>query len=114
MDPVGTITTIVGTRTAGNGGRPAGKASLSQPAGLAVDSHGDLFIADSGNNVIRRVHNGTITTVAGTGQAGSKIESLPLDTQLSNPTDLAFDGSDVLYVNDLGNKRVLRLTFPRR
>ena len=116
VDPVGTITTIVGTRTAGHGGDggPASKASLNQPAGLAVDSHGDLYIADSGDNVIRRLHNGTITTVAGTGRAGSKIESSPLETQLSNPTDLAFDGADALYVNDLGNKRVLRLTFPRR
>ncbi len=116
VDPVGTITTIVGTRTAGSGGdgRLAGRASLNQPAGLGFDSHGDLYIADSGNNVIRRVHNGTITTVAGTGRAGWKIESSPLETQLSNPTDLAFDGTDSLYVNDLGNKRVLRLTFPRR
>ncbi len=116
VDSVGTITTIVGTRTAGHGGdgAPAGRASLNQPSGLAFDAHGDLYIADSGNNVIRRVHNGTITTVAGTGRAGSKIESSPLETQLSNPTDLAFDGADALYVNDLGNKRVLRLTFPRR
>jgi DNA-binding CsgD family transcriptional regulator/sugar lactone lactonase YvrE len=116
VDPVGTITTIVGTRTAGRGGdgRPADRASLNQPAGLAFDSHGDLYIADSSNNVIRLVHKGTITTVAGTGRAGSKIESSPLETQLSNPTDLAFDGTDSLYVNDIGNKRVLRLTFPRR
>ena len=116
VDPVGTIATIVGTQTTGHGGDggPASKANLNQPAGLAFDSHGDLYIADSGDNVIRRLHNGTITTVAGTGRAGSKIASSPLETQLSNPTDLAFDAADALYVNDLGNKRVLRLTFPRR
>ena len=116
VDSVGSIRTSVGTRTAGHGGDggPASRASLNQPAGLAFDSRGDLYIADSGNNVIRRVHNGTITTVAGTGRAGSKIDSSPLETQLSNPTDLAFDGTDGLYVNDLGNKRVLRLKFPHQ
>ena len=116
VDPIGTITTMVGTGRlgyGGDGGR-ASRATLSWPSGLAFDSRGDLYIADSSNNVIRRVHNGTITTVAGTGRGGSEIGSSPLETQLSNPTDLAVDPADALYVNDSGNKRVLRFTFPHR
>ena len=70
----GTITTIAGNGTYGytGDGGAATAAELSHPLGIAVDSAGDLFIADSGNNVIREVNlaTGTITTVAGNGTRG--------------------------------------------
>src|SRR5438876_7934387 len=68
VDGAGTITTIVGTGTAGfsGDGGPASQAQLNFPAGVALDSAGDLFIADAGNNKIRKVDpSGIISTVAG-------------------------------------------------
>src|SRR3989441_101947 len=71
----GIITTVAGTGTAGFGGDggSATGAQLWTPTGVAVDAAGNLFIADAGNNRIRRVAAGTgiITTVAGTGIPGS-------------------------------------------
>ena len=71
ITPAGTATTVAGNGTpgfAGDGG-PATKAELNAPAGLALDRYGDLFIADQGNNRIRRVDakTGRIETIAGTG-----------------------------------------------
>ena len=72
VTPAGIITTVAGTGAAGytGDGGPATAATLNDPTGVAVDAQGDLFIADSGNNVIREVTAGTISTVAGTGAAG--------------------------------------------
>jgi DNA-binding CsgD family transcriptional regulator/sugar lactone lactonase YvrE len=103
VNSVGTITTIAGTGTPGaNGdGGPATKAQLSSPRGLAIDSKGNIYIADSGNNRVRMIDlNGVISTVAGNGDA----------TVLSAPTGLALDASSgVLYIADTGNNHVQRL-----
>ena len=67
-----TISTAVGNGTAGYSGDngPAIAAQLNQPHGVAVDSAGNVYIADSGNNRVRKISNGVITTVAGNGVAG--------------------------------------------
>src|SRR5438270_74956 len=69
----GTITTVAGTGMAGfsGDGGPATSARLQLPGGITVDGNGNLFIADTGHNRVRMVTPaGTISTVAGTGQAG--------------------------------------------
>ena len=66
------ISTVAGNGTSGffgNGG-PATLTSLSNPRSVAVDGDGNLYFADSGNNRIRKVTNGIITTIAGNGTAG--------------------------------------------
>ena len=72
----GTITTIAGTGgTIGYSGDRAAAtaATLNAPSGLAFDSTGNLYIADTGNNVIRKITGATITTVAGDARAGSRL-----------------------------------------
>jgi hypothetical protein len=67
----GTLNTVAGTGLPGfNGDGVADKVSLNKPAGIAIDSGGALLIADTGNHRVRRVVNGTMTTIAGTGRAG--------------------------------------------
>ncbi|MEK7755192.1 MAG: hypothetical protein AAB654_24925, partial [Acidobacteriota bacterium] len=68
----GVITTVAGNGTAGFSGdnRPATSVELNEPYGIAVDAAGNLYIADLGNDRIRKVSNGVITTVAGNGTAG--------------------------------------------
>ncbi len=67
----GALILVAGNGTTGFSGDngPATSAQLWQPAGVAVDSAGNLYIADTGNNRIRKVSNGVITTVAGNGTA---------------------------------------------
>ncbi|WP_143120498.1 NHL domain-containing protein [Actinacidiphila alni] len=87
---------------------PADKATLYQPGGTAVDTAGNLFIADSGDNVIREVTpDGRIQRFAGTGVAGSKVTSVARGSQLDRPTAVAVDAAGSVYVCDSHNNRVL-------
>ena len=110
VDSGGTITTIAGNGTAGFGGDggPATNAMLHFPTGLAVDSSGDLFIADFGNQRVREVNtSGTITTVAGNGVTGYNGDNIPATTAALNFLEgIALDSSGNLYIADRGNNRV--------
>jgi len=83
----------------------ATNASLNSPTGIFVDSSGDLFIADSGNNVIREVlaSTGIIQTVAGNGTAGFVDNVAATSGELSNPTGVFVDGSGDIFIADSGN-----------
>jgi uncharacterized repeat protein (TIGR01451 family) len=93
----GTITTVAGNGTAGFGGDggPATSANLNQPRGLAVDGSGNVFIADTENNRIRRVDaaSGTISTIMST----------------SRPEDMEVDAGGNLFVAATGVSAILRV-----
>jgi len=109
VTPGGTISTVAGNGNQGYGGDggPAANALLNYPAGVAVDSGGNLYIADWGNYVIRKVlTNGTIATIAGTHAPGYTGDGgLAVQAQMSGPTDVAVDSSWNVYFTD-GSSRV--------
>ena len=109
----GVITTVAGggTHAPGDGGL-ATDAILYGPNGLAVDAQGNIFIADSNNNRIRKVSTtGIITTVVGTGTAGNTGDGgSAASAQLSVPQYLAVDRSGNLYIADTGNHRVRKVS----
>jgi sugar lactone lactonase YvrE len=105
----GTITTIVGTGIAGYSGDngPASSAQISNPAGLAMDSAGNLYIADSGNSLVRMVAAGTgiITTYAGNAHAYTLGDGGPATSAyLYHPTGIALDSAGNLYIATLANR----------
>jgi trimeric autotransporter adhesin len=110
MAGAGIISTIAGNGTAGysGDGGPATSAELQSPVGVAVDSAGNLYIADQGNNVIRKVAtNGTITTVAGNNAEGySGDNGQATNATLYAPAGVALDSADNLYIADAGNNRI--------
>ncbi len=110
----GTINTIAGSGTAGyaGDGAAATKAELSDPTGIALDSSGNLYIADSSNNVIRMVSTGgTITTFAGNNTVGFTGDGgLAVDAELSNPTAVAVDSSGDVYICDAGNNVIRKVS----
>jgi len=109
----GIITTVAGDGTRGysGDGGPAEVAQLSGPAAVAVDTKGNVYIADSGNHVIRMLSNGIITTIAGTGKPGFSGDNGPaVEASLNQPSDVAVDSSGNLYIADTGNNRVRMLT----
>jgi sugar lactone lactonase YvrE len=118
----GAITTVAGLCTTtpslscssgytGDGGA-ATSAQLNSPQAVAVDSSGNIYIADTGNNVVRKVSGGTITTAVGNGTAGYTGDGgSPGGAELNFPDGLTFDTSGMLYIDDAGNKVVRTVKF---
>jgi hypothetical protein len=104
--------------TSGDGG-VATNAELSNPSGMAVDDTGSLFIADTGNNLIRKVDTyGIITTVAGngygsgTGSGGySGDGGAATNAELNQPQDVAVDATGNLFIADSGNNRTRKVVI---
>jgi hypothetical protein len=116
VDTSGIITTVAGGGNPADGvgdGGPATSARLSLPTGVAVDARGNLFIVEHTGHRIRMVTPaGTISTVAGTGQAGFSGDGGPAAAaQLNLPIAVAVDDAGHLYIADIGNHRV-RLVAP--
>jgi streptogramin lyase len=113
VDAAGTISTVAGTGAPGYSGDdgPGRQAQLNQPTRLRLDAAGTLYIADSGNHAIRRLDvDGTITTFAGTGQAGySGDGGAAVAAQFQSPYDLQFAPDGSLYVADSGNHVIRRI-----
>lgn len=113
VDTNGTITTVAGTGTEGfsGDGGPATQAHLADPFSVAVDDTGALYVADRGNDRVRRVDpDGTITTVAGTGTHGFSSDGGPANkAHLAGPSGVAVDHTGALYIVDQGNRRVRRV-----
>ncbi len=105
----GIITTVAGNGTggyAGDGGA-ATAAEINQPSGVVFDKKGNMYIGDWGNNVVRKVSNGIITTFAGNDTAGFKGDGgKAIKAELHWPAGLAFDSKSNLYIADYSNDRV--------
>jgi hypothetical protein len=119
VTPQGLVTTVAGDGVAGysGDGRLAAFAQLNQPAGVAVDATGNLYVADASSNVIRRVdaRTGIITTVAGdyaadkasNGLGGFSGDGGPATSaQLNDPQGVAVDGAGDLFIADTFNNAV--------
>ena len=111
----GLISTVAGTGVAGfsGDGGAATSAQLNRPSGIAVDSSGNLYIADGSNNRIREVtaSNGRINTIAGNGTASYAGDgAAATGAELNGPTSVALDGSGNLYIADYGNSRIRKIT----
>lgn len=110
VDIDGVITPVAGTGGLGDGG-PATDARLLSPTGLAVDMDGALYIADTGNNRIRKVDTeGVITTFAGTGERGDGGDGGPaVEAQFNSPSGVAVDAQGNVYISDTYNNRVRKV-----
>ena len=109
----GIINTIAGTGAAGSGGDngPATSAQLNGPQGLAVDASGNLYIADTANNRVRIISNGTISTFAGNGTAGSSGDGgSAMSAELNGPHGMTFDASGNLYIAEFNGSRVRKVS----
>ncbi len=113
INSAGTISTIAGTGTAGatGDGGPATAAQLATPMGIAIDGAGNIFIASSNSNTIRKIDvSGTISTFAGTGAIGRSGDGGPATAAtMRRPFGLALDHDGNLYVADAFNSRIRKI-----
>jgi serine/threonine-protein kinase len=113
VDRAGIITTVAGNGAAGfsGDGGPAREAQLSHIGSVAVDGAGNLYISDNDNNRIRKVDpSGRITTIAGTGVAGSSGDGGPATgAQLNNPIGVSVNATGEVYVAESGGDRIRKI-----
>ncbi len=108
----GAVTTWAGM--AGNPGHADGTgaaAGFNAPDGAAVDGSGDLYVADSGNDTIRKIApGGVVTTLAGLPGAAGSADGLGSAAGFTGPSGIAVDGSGNLYVADTGDDTIRKIT----
>ena len=120
----GVVTTLAGTEgvttttfttglpsTAGSMDGTGAGASFNGPMGIAIDSSGNLFVTDTGNNTIRKITSaGVVTTVAGSPAAAGFTDGTGSAALFNGPRGIAVDSSDNLYVADAGNSLIRKVT----
>ena len=109
--PRGDIGIIGASGYTGDGG-PATSATMTDPTALAFDSSDNLYIAEAGNNAIRKVTTaGTMSTFAGTGVAGYTGDGGPATAaKLAGPYGIVFDSANTAYITDTGNSVLRKVT----
>ena len=109
ITPGGEVSTFAGSGTAGDENGAAGEAQFNIPTGVTTDSSGNVYVADSGNNLIRRITpGGEVSTFAGSGQAGDENGAAG-EAQFRYPTGVATDSSGNVYVADKDNHRIRKI-----
>ena len=105
-----TIQTVAGSSEVGDGG-PALNAAISDAEGVAIDSAGNIFLADANDHRVRKVtSDGMISTVAGDGSPGFRGDGGPATaSRLRTPYGIAVDSAGNLYIADLGNNRIRKV-----
>jgi RHS repeat-associated protein len=110
ISPQGAVTTIAGGTHEGFADGTASQALFKQPEGVAVDALGAIFVSDTKNNAIRRIQNGIVSTLAGTGHGGYADGNGTL-AEFKEPSGISVDDADTLYVVDTKNNLVRRVAL---
>jgi sugar lactone lactonase YvrE len=109
VTPDGAVTTYAGAAERGYADGDLHTAKFNAPAALAFDARGNLYVADTGNDAIRRIApDGAVTTYAGAGERGYAGGSAS-DARFNAPSGLVFDQDGALYVADTGNDLIRRI-----
>lgn len=103
----GTVSTLAGTGNIGAINGLGKLASFNKPSGLTVDGAGNVYVADAGNNLIRKITpDGTVSTLAGTVVAVDTSNTVTEQPLFSGPSGVAVDAAGNVYVADAGNNRI--------
>lgn len=109
IDSTGYVLTIAGTGLPGLTDGPALWATFNEPKSLVVDDSAVVYVADYENHCLRKIQDGIVTTIAGTGVAGDGVGP-GSSAQLYRPRDLCIDPTGNLFFTDLGNHKIKKLT----
>src|SRR5262249_29341967 len=114
ITPTGEVTTLSGSsRQYGYADGAVGQALFSRPGGVAADSSGSVYVADSENAALRKITAaGAVSTVAGSAPVFVEVNGLGSAARFDGPTDIAIDSSSNLYVSENGRGRTVRKISP--
>ena len=106
-----TFTTLAGMPASGSADGTGVAARFNGPRGAAIDSAGNIYVADRSNHAIRKITPaGVVTTLAGMSGTPGSINGTGSNARFRNPTGIAVDGSGILYVADRGNHTIRKIT----
>lgn len=106
----GMVSTLAGSGQPGSTNGTGAAASFNQPAGIAVDAAGNVYVADAGNNLIRMISPaGVVSTLAGNGKSGYIINEIGTAAGFTHPAGVAVDTSGNVYVADAGNHAIRKI-----
>jgi hypothetical protein len=113
ITPGGVVTTFAGRAQAPGSADGTGSAALfNYPAGVAVDGNGNVYVADTRNNTVRKISpNGLVATLAGSAGVTGSADGTGRGAQFNIPSGLAVDGAGNVYVADFGNDTIRKITF---
>lgn len=108
VTPAGIVSTIAGMPfTPGSGDGVGGAAQFRYPEGLAVDSSGNVYVADTGNHTIRKISaSGAVTTLAGVPRVPGSLDGIATQAYFRDPGGVAVDGAGRVFVADTGNRTI--------
>ncbi|MDE3236302.1 MAG: VCBS repeat-containing protein [Bacteroidota bacterium] len=110
ITPTGVVTTFAGSGTAGSTNGTGSAATFKNPSGVCVDANGNVYVADAGNSLIRKItSSGVVTTLAGSSTNGF-TDGTGTGASLSNPVGICVDGSGNVYVGDTWNHSIRKIT----
>lgn len=108
ITPTGVVITFAGSGIVGSNEGTGTAASFNKPSGVAIDATGNIYVADTNNNKIRKITpGGKVITFAGTGTVGSNDGVFP---SFKNPSGLVVDATGNVYVADFGNNKIRKIT----
>jgi len=112
ISPLGVVTTLAGSRSGGSANGNGMAASFASPQGVGVDKAGNVYVADNGNNLIRKISpSGVVTTLAGTDNPrGGSNNGVGTAASFNGPTGVAVDSAGNVYVADAGNNLIRKIS----
>lgn len=112
ITPAGTVSTLAGL--AGSSGSADGTGSAARfngPSGVALDTMGNIYVADSRNHTIRKITpTGTVSTLVGLGGNRGSVDGIGSEARFSDPRAVTIDAGNIIYVADSGNNIIRKVT----
>jgi hypothetical protein len=111
ITPLGVVTTLAGVSTAGTTDGPAAASRFNGPNGMAADSAGNVYVADSENEAIRKISPaGVVTTLAGSPGISGSVDGTGTNARFNHPNSVAVDSAGTIYVADTYNCTIRKIT----